>query len=134
MAYLSDLTLIGDGEGSDCGVGILVDGSSSIDANRGFVRDIRLERVGVRASRGIGVELRGNAFDVRVEHCSVFSSGDDCFAMTSSDANIGVGRPSQTYFRDCYTFQGNPQAWDYDVSYCDISGGYVQGYNGIRCG
>ena len=117
--------------GSTANVGILIDGSTSIDADRGPARDICFENVTVRVFGGNNIKLIGGAFDIRFKGGSSRAKYDDG-VITENAAYYtgGTSTPGQIHFYDFYS-QAFPGDWNFKGHGIRLYGGGCAYGNGF---
>lgn len=114
------------------GGSIVIDGSNTRDATRGFVRDVVAERVATVGAAG-GWLLDGNAFNVRLHQCVGRPASGRPYEARDSSSNIGISRPGQVYVYDSMFWSpavGSPTT----LLYTTMFGGHIQGHDGATLG
>lgn len=113
--------------GAGTGRGIVVDGSETILATRGFARDIRFHDVHVYGFADHNIEFVGNVFDVRFHKGS--SRGCGATGVIATEAlSYNSDYPGQIHFYDYYAAGNNtgPQ-WAADGPFVFHGGGIAYG-------
>lgn len=111
--------------------GIVIDGSSTLDANRGFARDIVLENVDVRRFLGYGVQTLGTAFNIRLVRCGIEHNVTAGYKNSAAASNLGSGTAGQNYLYDTMLWSYGAGAPAGDMIWTTMFGGHVQGEEGV---
>jgi len=124
--------------GAAPGIGILVDGSTTIYANRACTRGIRFDNVVVRDFGDENIKFIGDAFDIRFHGGGSFARhATNVLGVEAAYFGGGNSIPSQVHFYDFYSTAGTGD-WNFDGSFIIHGGGIaygngfkMQGYAGI---
>jgi hypothetical protein len=132
---LENLTIIpdSDGDGRD---GIVVDGSNTREANRGFCRDILINGCDVRKMGRYGLHTIGNVFNIRGNWSGFVKNVNTQFYNedVGANVNIGVGNARQVYMYDCIFWSPAVGVKGAITDYTTFFGGWMQGNDGIVIG
>jgi len=119
--------------GAAPGVGILVDGSTTLEANRYCARGIRFENVVVRDFGDENIKFLGGAFDIRFKGGGSFARHTTgILGVTAAYFPGGTSTPGQIYFYDFYSTAATGD-WNYDGRFVLYGGGIAYG-NGFNMG
>jgi len=137
--YLGPVLIYPKAKDWSCGDGILIDGSDTRYASRGYTRSVVLNAPSVAYTNGKAFRCLGNVFNVTMLLPTNFQSKDTGFSIDTATVNIGVNRPGEITLVSPYsaTFLsgvGVSGAKDYDLQYTTVLGGKGQGDQGARLG
>lgn len=117
------------------GIGLLADGSNTLDADRGVVRDLILRDVHIKGFTIHQCELRGNVYHTRT-HSAAFrndtASTGAAFKTTDTTTNLTPTLPGQIFHYDSLFWSSGQDVFAAEVAKTVFFGGHVQGFAGVK--
>lgn len=111
--------------------GIVIDGSNTLDGDRGVARDIVLKDVDIRRFLGNGLYTLGTAFKVRTFRCTCFKNKGTGYKNEAAATNVGTGTAGQMYLYDTILFSHSAGDKAGEMIQTTMYGGHIQGPEGV---